>query len=385
MTNGEHAESPGRILLVEDDPVAAHFAKHVLGKRGGFDVTHTPDPAIALQRATSQTWDLVLTDAELPGMTGLQLLDALRRVSPALPVAVISAHDSTDGAVRALRQRADEFLQKPVRPDHLLAAVTALVAKGRAARMAARQVVLAIGAHPGDAEIGSAGALLGHRARGDEISILTLARGSHDGAQSTRAGESEMAALVLGATLFLEDLPDTLIGAGEPTIGVIAGVIQSVRPTVIYTHSIHDAQQDHRTTCQAAMAAAREVGHLCCFQSPSATVGFRPTSFVTIDEHLERKVLAIRAFASRAEVRGYLERGLIESSAGYWSRFGDGRYAEAFEVVRDAAATAQPGGPVPGRAAEPVLVRDRPEVAHVRLASPAAAVRPGRGGTSVSP
>jgi len=133
------------------------------------------------------------------------------------------------------------------------------------------------------------------------------------------------------------------------------------------------------------MAAAREVGHLCCFQSPSATVGFRPTSFVTIDEHLERKVLAIRAFASRAEVRGYLERGLIESSAGYWSRFGDGRYAEAFEVVRDAAATAQPGGPVPGRAAEPVLVRDRPEVAHVRLASPAAAVRPGRGGTSVSP
>jgi LmbE family N-acetylglucosaminyl deacetylase/CheY-like chemotaxis protein len=376
MTHGEQAESPGRILLVEDDPVAAHFTKHVLGKRGGFDVTHTPDPAAALKRITSQTWDLVLTDAELPGMTGLELLEALRRVAPALPVAVISAHDPGDTAVRALRRAADEFLQKPVRPEHLLATVTALVAKGRAARMAARQVVLAIGAHPGDAEIGSAGALLAHRAMGHEVSILTLARGAGSGTQDTRAGESEMAALVLGATLFLEDLPDTLIEAGEPTIGVIAGAVKSVRPTLIYTHSPHDAQADHRHTHRAVMQAAGEISHVLCFQSPSATVDFRPSRFVNIDRQLERKILAIRAFGSRAEVRGYLERDLVESSAGYWSRFGDGRYAEAFEVAGDFG--------VAGDAAEAVEVAGDAAVPHARPASPAA-VRPVRGGTSVSP
>jgi LmbE family N-acetylglucosaminyl deacetylase len=108
------------------------------------------------------------------------------------------------------------------------------------------------------------------------------------------------------------------------------------------------------------MQAAREIGHVLCFQSPSATVDFRPTRFVNIDRQLERKLLAIRAFASQAEVQGYVERDLVESSAGYWSRFGDGRYAEAFEVAGDAA------------------------VPHTRPASPAA-VRPGRGGTSVSP
>lgn len=340
MTSGEYAESPGRILLVEDDPVAAHFTRHVLGKRGGFDIAHTPDPAVALMRASTETWDLVLTDAELPGMTGLELLEALRRASPALPVAVISAHDPADTAVRVLRSHCDEFLQKPVRPDQLLATATALVAKGRAARQAARQpvrqVVLAIGAHPGDAEIGSAGALLAHRALGHEISILTLTRGTGDGARSTRAGESEMAALVLGAALFQEDLPAALAGDGDPAIDAIAGVVDSVRPTIVYTHSPHDTQQDHRSAYAAAAAAAGAVGRLCRFQSPSATVDFRPTSFVNIDEQLARKVLAAGAFASQPELSGYLERDLITSSAGYWSRFGDrdGRFAEAFEVDR---------------------------------------------------
>src|SRR6266536_2890171 len=86
MTGTERDGPPGRILLNEDDPVAAHFAMHVLGERGGFDVRHTPDPAVALQLAGSETWDLVLTDAELPGMTGLELLAALRQLAPARPV-----------------------------------------------------------------------------------------------------------------------------------------------------------------------------------------------------------------------------------------------------------------------------------------------------------
>ena len=120
MTSAEHDGRPGRILLVEDDAVAAHFAMHVLGRQGGFEVVHTPDPAVALQRVSSEAWDLVLTDAELPGMTGLELLEAVRRLSPGLPIAVITAHEPGETTVQALRKRADEFLQKPVRPDRLL-------------------------------------------------------------------------------------------------------------------------------------------------------------------------------------------------------------------------------------------------------------------------
>ena len=347
MTGSDHQASTGRILVVEDDLFTGRFLLRLLGEQGGFDVTQTLDPAIGLKRASSEPWDLVLTDVEMPGMSGLELLEALRRGSPDLPVAVLTAHASFDYAIRALRDRADEFLSKSVPPEQLLASVRALVAKGRAARLAARQVVLAIGAHPDDIEIGAAGALLVHRSMGHEVSILTLSRGARGGTESTRAGESEMAALALGATLVLDDLQDTRISEGDPTIGVISRVVQTVRPSAIYTHSLHDVHQDHRNAHRAAMVAAREVGRVYCFQSPSATVDFRPNRFVTIDDEVERKLMAIKAFASQTEVRAYLAPDLIKSTARYWSRFGDGLYAEAFEVIREAAMTAgQPGGPV---------------------------------------
>ena len=131
--------TPGRVLVVEDDPVTGRFLTYLLGERGGLDVTHTTDPAAALQDVRSQTWDLVVTDVEMPGMTGIQLLRQLRQISPHLPVAVLTAHASFDNVVSALRDDADEFLEKTVPPDQLLATVGSLVAKGRAARLAARR------------------------------------------------------------------------------------------------------------------------------------------------------------------------------------------------------------------------------------------------------
>ena len=341
MTSVSQPESPGRILLVEDDPEAAAYVLHVLRNRGGFEVTHIPAPAAALDRARAERWDLVLTDVEMPGMTGIELLEAIREITPQLPVAVYTAHASVDYAVRALRNKADEFLEKPVRPDKLVETVTALIAKGRAAREAARQSVLAIGAHPDDVEIGAAGTLAMHRRMGHEVSILTLSRGARGGLEDTRAGESVKAAEVIGATLYHEDLQDTSIREGDPTIGVISRIVETVRPTVIYTHSLHDVHQDHRNTHLAALVAVRQVGRVYCFQSPSATVDFRPTRFVNIDAQLGRKLQAIDAFASQVEIRAYLEPDLIEGTARYWSRYCEGRYAEPFEVIREAAVAGQ--------------------------------------------
>ncbi|MEP7026593.1 MAG: response regulator [Actinomycetota bacterium] len=360
MTSDTPGESPGRILLIEDDPVAAHFMSHVLGARGGFDVVHTPDPGAALQLAVAQHWNLVLTDAELPGMTALTLLAELRRISPGLPVAVVTAHEAADPAVRDLRRQADGFLQKPVRPDQLREAVASLIAQGRApqvpvpsaARAPALPVVLAIGAHPGDAEIGAAGALLTYRSSETKVSILTLCRGAADGAAGTRTGQPEMAALALGATLYLEDLPDGRIGQGDRAAEVISQVVASVQPTVIYTHSLHDHSQDHRDVHQAVLQAAAEVGRIYAFQSPSATIDFRPSRTVVIDRQLERKLLAVRAFPDQAEARDYLDRDLVQLTASYWSRFSDGSHAEAFEVIREdepAAADGRPGAAVSAR------------------------------------
>ena len=92
MNSASPPESPGRILVVEDDPEAAGYLLHVLRNRGGFEVTHIADPAAALDRARAEHWDLVLTDVEMPGMTGIELLEAVREIAPQLPVAVVTAH-----------------------------------------------------------------------------------------------------------------------------------------------------------------------------------------------------------------------------------------------------------------------------------------------------
>jgi LmbE family N-acetylglucosaminyl deacetylase/CheY-like chemotaxis protein len=324
----------GRVLLVEDDPDTARFIMHVLGGRAGYEVEYEPSPVTALPRVGAEHWDLVITDIEMPGMTGLRLLETLRRQSPGLPVVVITAHVSADNAVEALRRRADDFLTKPLRPGPLTAAVTVLVERHRSGR----EVVLAVGAHPDDVEIGAAGTLLAHRAAGHEVTMLTMSGGARGGPDGALAGGPRKAARILGAALYLEAMENTRISESDPTIAAIAAVIDAVRPTILYTHSRHDLHQDHRNTHHAAMVAAREVGSVYCYQSPSATVDFRPARFVDIEDQIAGKLAVIAAFASQAEIREYLEPDLIAATARYWSRFGTSRYAEAFEVVRDHAA-----------------------------------------------
>jgi CheY-like chemotaxis protein len=131
VTETSSPASSGRILLVEDDPDAATFFRDVLTGRGGYDVTHTADPAVALSLATRETWDLLLTDLHLPGMTGLELLTAVRAARPALPVVMVSAHDPA--LLHLPCGFPDAFLHKPVPAGHLLSIAATLLASRRTA------------------------------------------------------------------------------------------------------------------------------------------------------------------------------------------------------------------------------------------------------------
>jgi CheY-like chemotaxis protein len=126
----------GRVLLVEDDPEAALFATLVLRDRGRFEVTHTADPAAALVLAASGHWDLVLTDMDLPVMSGTELLAALRELTPSVPVLLVTA--SPAGALAAAPGQAgrpgaaagarpDGLLVKPFRAEQLLSAAIRLM------------------------------------------------------------------------------------------------------------------------------------------------------------------------------------------------------------------------------------------------------------------
>ena len=333
-----------RVVIVEDDPDVAEYTRTVLEKRGGFEVRHTPDPFAAQALVVEFEPDVVVTDIEMPGMTGLALMQQIRAVQPDLPIVVMTAHISVDYAVAALRAQADEFLTKPVGAVELVTVVSRLAADGRANREAARprEHVLAVGAHPDDVEIGVGGILASHRAAGDSVTILTLSRGAKGGQPDDRQHESLQSAEMLGARLFLEDLADTEITNNGQTVAMIERVVSEVNPTIVYTHSAHDRHQDHRAVHEATLVATRTVRTIACFQSPSSTVDFRPSRFVSIDGFTETKLALLDCFRSQAEIRGYLDPEFVLATARYWGRYGGGTSVEPLEIIRETADMSAP-------------------------------------------
>ncbi len=149
----------------------------------------------------------------------------------------------------------------------------------------------------------------------------------------------ERAASIIGARLYLEDLEDTRIPESDPTVGIIERVIAEFAPTLVYTHTIHDVHQDHRNVNRASLVAARRVAGVYCYQSPSATVDYKPARFVSIEPYLDGKIAAIGAFKSQTDIRDYLDDELIRATARYWGRFGDAA------VLRTAGGGARPFRP----------------------------------------
>ncbi|WP_402845404.1 response regulator [Microbacterium sp. GXS0129] len=326
-----------RVLVVDDDPDVALLVKVLLERRAGAEVEVATSGESALARVGAFRPDLVVTDIEMPGLSGLELLAELRRRMPGVPVVVMTAHVSVEYAVSALRAQADEFLTKPLDNARLVEVVQRLAEEGRARRGHRRGTVLAVGAHPDDVEIGVGGILAAHAAAGDEITILTLSRGSRGGNADSRQGESLAAAELLGARLFLKDLVDTEISGGGATVRLIEEVVAEVQPTVVYTHSVHDRHQDHRAVSEATTVATRRVGTVACYQSPSATIEFHPTRFVRIEDYLDRKLELLACFGSQTASRDYLAPDFVTATARYWSRFGGGSAVEPLEILRETA------------------------------------------------
>jgi len=115
-----------RVLLVEDDDAVRHLAKRVL-ERAGYEVQTAPDGASALalvQRGRAP--DILVTDEVMPGMSGHELVDALKAKAPDMRALVCSGHAEDLIAPRELEAHKAEFLQKPYTPTQLLTAVAAL-------------------------------------------------------------------------------------------------------------------------------------------------------------------------------------------------------------------------------------------------------------------
>lgn len=331
----EGAQSAIRVLLIEDDAEQAQLLQRWIEWEGRYHVVVAATGSEGEAQIRNGEWDIVISDIELPGISGLGLLRLSKEVSPETPTLLVTAHESMEYALDAIRGRADDLLIKPLQRIPFLEKVAALVELAAAARERRSRIVLAIGAHPDDVEIGCGGILLRHRADGDRVSVLTLSGGEQGGTAEQRIDEARSAAETLGARLFMRSLRDAAISQGKETIEAIEEVIQEVKPSIIYTHSLNDGHQDHRSVHRATVVAARQIPSLYCYQAPSTGIEFRPTKFVEIGEFLDRKVEAIGAYHSQVVKRPYLRESLLRATAEYWGRFAGYGMVEPLEVIRE--------------------------------------------------
>ena len=112
---------PPRVLIIEDDPVV-RGAVQALVDYFGYESGLAADGPSGLRRFDGEPWDLVLTDLTLPGMSGWEVVDAIRGRAPTLPVILITGVDEPMVRTRA-RASHVRLLLKPFGLDALQAAL----------------------------------------------------------------------------------------------------------------------------------------------------------------------------------------------------------------------------------------------------------------------
>ncbi len=198
-----------RILLVEDERMTRVALSGTL-RREGYEVTPCADGDAGLAALDAERFDVVLTDLNLPGADGLQILTKSRTVQPQAKVIIMTAYGSTETAIAALRQGAHDYVTKPFQPDDVLNRIghIARLASVEQENRALRRRI----AGPGRPIIGSSPAI--ERVRG---TIDAIAGGEHTVLVSGPSGT--------GKELAARAIHDRSARADGPFVAVNCGAI----------------------------------------------------------------------------------------------------------------------------------------------------------------
>ena len=121
-----------KILIVEDEPKTGDYLKQGLTE-AGFVADLSRDGWEGLEWAKAGQYELAILDVMLPGLTGWQVLEGMRRAGLDTPVLFLTARDQVEDRVKGLELGADDYLIKPFAFAELLARVRSLTRRGRTA------------------------------------------------------------------------------------------------------------------------------------------------------------------------------------------------------------------------------------------------------------
>ncbi len=122
MPRGSREPAKPHLLLVDDEPDILDFLERALRRR--YHVTRFSDPSAALAAVKVRSFDVLITDQKKPGVSGLELLEAVAELHPATVRVLISGFTDVPEIARAVAMaRIHNFVLKPVDSEQLFAAL----------------------------------------------------------------------------------------------------------------------------------------------------------------------------------------------------------------------------------------------------------------------
>jgi CheY-like chemotaxis protein len=316
-----------RVLFVEGAFDDVLLVRGFLEPLGSLDITHCSDGDHAAELLRSDTWGLLITELDLPGLDGFELCRIARSVDPTLPILALTGSMATHYQEEAFRAGATELLAKPLTEDDLKARVSELTGIGEGPT---RSAILAVGGLVGDVEMGCGGTLRKHAAAGAEVVIAALCRDAldHAGRGLTRAGR---AAEILGARSVIDE---TALDDTERRMAVVERLVGDLRPRIVFLPAMDDSHPARREAFRIVKAATGTVPSVLAYQTASSGLDFRPSRFEDVSEQLIDKMEALTAYMDSGANRLDLAPRMAQAYARYWGRLHRFVEVEPFEVIR---------------------------------------------------
>jgi LmbE family N-acetylglucosaminyl deacetylase len=197
--------------------------------------------------------------------------------------------------------------------------------------------VLAVAPHPDDLEIGCAGTLIRLGQAGHRVHLAIMTTGEAGGKGALRRKEQENAAKLYKARkIHWLGFEDTKVPLTKESIDALDGVLQEVRPSLVFAPWGEDSHQDHRHTSAQVRSATRYTQNVLFYEVPS-TIEFLPDVFVDITDVLPGKEKALKAHKSqihKVNVAGLSILDCARSMAHFRGYQGRVAAAEGFKALR---------------------------------------------------
>lgn len=130
MSARQSAVTPIKLVAIDDDPQSLALVVAALEQEGLEIITET-DPVRGVELVRRDHPPIVLVDLMMPGMSGLEVLDAIVESDPGIDVILMTSHYSTETAVQAIQRGACDYFDKPIAIDRLQARVDGIIAEAR--------------------------------------------------------------------------------------------------------------------------------------------------------------------------------------------------------------------------------------------------------------